>query len=101
MNQSIEQTITHVIPAYVSADETQPVGILITGDAWSVQKATELINAAPKIYTALGDLLQAVYQANSPRWRDEINAALLDAQRAEAAACGAVLARDRMVQHGS
>jgi len=92
MINTIDSTITHVIPAYQSAAGASTVEILVTGDAWSVRKAVELITAAPLVYDALGDLINAVYG------KERIDAALLEAQRAEAAACGAILARDRMAQ---
>jgi hypothetical protein len=92
------ETVTHVISDYHAADDTKTVEIIVTGFSWDVRKTVELINAAPKIYAALGDLVNAVYRSGPAGLDDDVIAVLLQAQRAEAAACGGILMQDRMVQ---
>jgi len=77
------------------ADETEPVDVIVKGpDMWSVQKAIRLIEVAPKMYEALSDLIDAVYNPMIPA--HGLKGAVEAAERAIAAACGGVLQRDAL-----
>jgi hypothetical protein len=82
--------LTTFIDDYVSAEETEPVAVVISGsDAWSVEKSEQLIKAARKLYEALCELDQAVCRTGLIP-DDEVCQALINSQSAIAAACGAV-----------
>jgi hypothetical protein len=91
--------LTTFIDNYVSAEETEPVAVVIAGsDAWSVEKSEQLIKAAPALYKALCDLESAVWnpQITIGDLQDKAKAA----QVAIAAACGAVVKTEQSTSVG-
>lgn len=79
------------IEGFVSADGCAPVRVVIDGgEEWDRRKALELIKAARMVYEALGYASAHIAMVD-PNWEG-----LIDLERAQAAACGAVLMQDRM-----
>jgi hypothetical protein len=73
-------------------DCTRVYVLLMAADDYSAQKSLELLSAADQLYEAVCDLLAAVAEPDDV----SLAAAMHKAERAQAAACGGVLARDRV-----
>jgi hypothetical protein len=92
---TINLNFTRSIENFVTADECEPVAVVVSGpDAWSVQKACELINSSPQMYDALGAVSQFLHVCPNDGTDERFNALLLQMERAIAAACGGMLQRD-------
>jgi hypothetical protein len=101
MNITDFENFPNLIPQYfrtadiVPADGCETVNVLAMGpDEWSAQKAIELIAAARQMYDAIGILINAIVAAGVIN-DGTIAEAVLNAERAEVAACGGTLAREQ------
>jgi hypothetical protein len=84
--------LTTFIDDYVSAEETEPVAVVIAGsDAWSVEKSEQLIRAARALYTSLNEVSQFLHNCPNDGTDQPFNEMLFNMERAIAAACGAVV----------
>jgi hypothetical protein len=91
----------HIENFVSGSEECEAVAVLVAGtDEWSVQKAIELIAAAPQMYDVLHDLIEVLTACalalplEEVTLLDTIEAADLNVQRAIAAARGGVLQSD-------
>jgi hypothetical protein len=83
----------------VPAEDCELVNVLVMGpDEWSAQKAIELIAAARQMYDAIGTVSQFLHGCPNDGTDEAFNALLLQLDRAEAAACGGMLAQDRVMK---
>jgi hypothetical protein len=104
MNDKLPINHMRHIENFVSgASECESVAVLVAGtDEWSAQKAIELIEAAPKMYIALGTINQFLANCPDDGTDPSFTAMVLNGKRAEAAARGGVLQSDlRMDKHAA
>ncbi len=97
MSHNIAKMIYDFVPA---GEGTESVSVCVAGtDEWSVTKALELIRAAPMLYDALNRLVDHTLALDETiAAGNNLPDCILNAQRAIAAAKGAVLQRDRLAK---